>query len=349
MRIESVGTAFPPHYYSQEKLSEALKKNWALRHFNLARLEQLHKNVLVGGRFLALPLERYEDLDSFTEANDAYIGAAVDVGARAIENAIESSGVELGEIDHLFFVTTTGIATPSIDALLVNRLGLRRDLKRSPLFGLGCAAGAVGVSRAYDYLKAYPGEAALLLSVELCSLTLQRKDLSIPNIIASGLFGDGAAAVLFVGQERASRGPSVLATQSVFYPDTARVMGWDISREGFKVVLSPEIPALVESEIRRNVDAFLGLHGLTRGEIGTYICHPGGPRILDAFKDALELDEDALALTWDSLKRVGNLSSASVLMVLADTLEKCEPPPGSYGLLLAMGPGFCSELVLLQW
>ncbi len=349
MRIESVGTAFPPHYYSQEKLSGALKKHWAHRHFNLARLEKLHKNVLVGGRFLALPLERYDELDSFTEANDAYIAAAVDVGARAIENALESSSVELGEIDHLFFVTTTGIATPSIDALLVNRLGLRRDLKRSPLFGLGCAAGAVGVSRAYDYLKAYPGEVALLLSVELCSLTLQRKDLSVPNIIASGLFGDGAAAVLFVGQDRASRGPSVLATQSVFYPDTDRVMGWDISREGFKVVLSPEIPALVHSEIRRDVDAFLESHGLTRGEIDTYICHPGGPKILDAFKDALELDEDALALTWDSLKRVGNLSSASVLMVLADTLEKREPPPGSYGLLMAMGPGFCSELVLLRW
>jgi len=349
MRIESVGTAFPPHYYSQEVLSEALKKNWAHRHFNLARLEQLHKNVLVGGRFLALPLERYDELDSFTEANDAYICAAVDVGARAIENALEPSGVELGEIDHLFFVTTTGIATPSIDALLVNRLGLRPDLKRSPLFGLGCAAGAVGVSRAFDYLKAYPGQTVLLLSVELCSLTLQRKDLSIPNIIASGLFGDGAAAALFVGQERASRGPSVLATRSVFYPNTDRVMGWDISREGFKVVLSPEIPALVQAEIRRNVDAFLGSQGLTRGEIETYICHPGGPKILDAFKDALELDEDALALTWDSLKRVGNLSSASVLMVLADTLEKREPPPGSYGLLMAMGPGFCSELVLLQW
>ena len=305
--------------------------------------------MLVGGRFLALPLERYDELDSFTEANDAYIGAAVDVGARAIENALESSGVELGAIDHLFFVTTTGIATPSIDALLVNRLGLRNDLKRSPLFGLGCAAGAVGVSRAFDYLKAYPAQTALLLSVELCSLTLQRKDLSVPNIIASGLFGDGAAAVLFVGQDRASRGPSVLATQSVFYPDTDRVMGWDISREGFKVVLSPEIPALVQAEIRRNVDAFLGSHGLTRGEIDTYICHPGGPKILDAFKDALELDEDALALTWDSLKRVGNLSSASVLMVLADTLEKREPPPGSYGLLMAMGPGFCSELVLLRW
>ena len=349
MKIASVGTAFPENYYSQQVLSEALKKRWSERHYNLERLDQLHRNVLVGGRHLALPLERYDALESFTECNSAYIEVAVEIGVRAIEEAITPLGLAPSELDHIFFVTTTGVATPSIDASIANRLPLRPDVKRSPLFGLGCVAGAVGITRAFDYLKAYPGEAAILLSVELCSLTLQREDLSIPNIIASGLFGDGAAAVVLTGDDREATGPSVVATRSVFYPDTERVMGWDISNAGFRVVLSADVPKLVLKEIRGNVDGFLESQGLTLRDIGTFICHSGGPKILDAFREALDLPEDALALTWDSLKRVGNLSSASVLIVLGDTLRSRVPTAGSYGLILAMGPGFCSELVLLQW
>ena len=349
MRIASVGTAFPENYYPQEVLTRALETRWAERHYNLERLHQLHRNVLVGGRHLALPLERYDHLSSFTEANDAYIEVAVEVGARAIENALEPMGIGPSALDHIFFVSTTGIATPSIDARVANRLGLRPDIKRSPLFGLGCVAGAAGIARAHDYLKAYPDQRAVLLSVELCSLTLQREDLSIPNIIASGLFGDGAAAVVLTGGDLATKGPSVVATRSIFYPDTERVMGWDITKEGFRIVLSAEIPKLVVEKIRGNVDCFLEACGLSLGDIGTFICHSGGPKILDAFDQALELPEDALSLTRESLKRVGNLSSASVLMVLGDTLAKREPDPGSYGLLIAMGPGFCSELVLLQW
>jgi len=349
MKIASVGTAFPKNYYSQEVLSGALKKRWAGRHYNLERLEQLHRNVLVGGRHLALPLERYEELESFTEFNNAYIEVAVDIGARAIEAAIAPLGLSPSELDHIFFVTTTGVATPSIDARIANRLSFRTDVKRSPLFGLGCVAGAVGIARAFDYLKSYPGQVVILLSVELCSLTLQREDLSIPNIIASGLFGDGAAAVVLTGDDREAKGPSVVATRSVFYPDTERVMGWDISNAGFRVVLSADVPKLVSREIRSNVDGFLKAQGLTLADIGTFICHSGGPKILDAFRQALDVPEDALALTWDSLKRVGNLSSASVLMVLGDTLRSRAPAAGTYGLLLAMGPGFCSELILLKW
>jgi alkylresorcinol/alkylpyrone synthase len=349
MRIASVGRAFPRNYYSQAALSEALKKHWAKRHFNLDRLEQIHQNVLVDGRHLALTLEEYEALESFTDANDAFIRTAVEVGARAIEDALERAGLGREDVNHIFFVSTTGVATPSVDARLVNRLGLRRDIKRTPIFGLGCVAGAAGITRASDYLRSFPGETALLLSVELCSLTLQRRDLSIPNIIATGLFGDGSAAVALTGADRPGDGPRVVATRSIFYRDTERVMGWDITKDGFSIVLSGEIPDLVEREIRSDVDDFLRSRGLAVGDIGVFVCHPGGPKVLHAFQKALELPDEALALTWESLRRVGNLSSASVLMVLGDTLATQSPDPGSYGLLMAMGPAFCSELVLLQW
>jgi alkylresorcinol/alkylpyrone synthase len=346
MRIAGVGRAFPEHYYSQTVLSEALKKHWAKRHYNLERLDRLHRNVLVDGRYLALPLEEYERLDSFTAANDAFIRVAVDVGARAIEDALERSGLGRGDVDHLFFVSTTGVATPSVDARIVNRLGLSRNVKRTPIFGLGCAAGAVGITRAADYVRAFPDETALLLSVELCSLTLQRRDLSIPNIIATGLFGDGAAAVAV---SRSGSGPRIVASRSIFYSDTERVMGWDITKEGFSVVLSAEIPELVRREVRKDVDLFLRSCGIELSDVETFVCHPGGPKVLESFQEALDLPEGALGRTWDTLTRAGNLSSASVLLVLGDTLETVSPPPGSYGLLMAMGPGFCSELVLLQW
>ena len=349
MRIASVGTAFPKNYYSQEALSAALKEHWAKRHHNLERLDQLHQNVLVGGRHLALPIDQYPKLESFAEANDAFIRVAVDVGAEAIRNTLEPVGMTLEDVNHVFFVSTTGIATPSIDARIFNKLGARSDVKRTPIFGLGCVAGAVGITRAADYVRAFPDQTALVVSVELCSLTLQRKDLSIPNIIASGLFGDASAAVLLVGAERQALGPSVVATRSVFYPDTERVMGWDIKPEGFHVVLSADIPNLVRAEVRENLDSFLADHGLTLADIDTYVCHPGGPRVLEAFREALDISDDALALTWDSLQRVGNVSSASVLMVLGETLKARAPAAGSYGILTALGPGFCSEMILLRW
>ena len=349
MKIAGVGRAFPEHYYPQAVLSQALKKHWAKRHFNLDRLDQLHQKVLVDGRHLALTLEEYEALDSFTAANDAFIRVAIDVGARAIENVLEASGLSTDDVSHLIFVSTNGIATPSVDARIANRLGLRSDIKRTPLFGLGCVGGAVGITRASDYLRAFPGEAVVLLSVELCSLTLQRRDLSIGNIIATGLFGDGAAAVAMVGAEREGSGPRVVASRSIFYRDTERVMGWDITADGFSVVLSAEIPHLVKREMRRDVDAFLESRGLTLGDIEVFVCHPGGPRGREGFQEALGVPEEALALTWDTLKRVGNLSSASVLLVLDDTMKTKSPAPGAYGLLMAMGPGFCAELVLLQW
>jgi alkylresorcinol/alkylpyrone synthase len=349
MRIAAVGHALPKNYYEQDELIAVLRAHWAERYHNVARIEAVHKNALVGGRHLALRMDQYLGLDSFTATNDTFIRCAVDLGGEALERGIEGAGLGLRHIDHLFFVSVTGVATPSIDARLVNRLGLRPDIKRTPIFGLGCVAGAAGVARAADYLRGHPSEVAAVLSVELCSLTLQRDDLSMPNIVASGLFGDGAAAAVLVGDERASEGPEVLATRSVFYPDTEHVMGWRIADTGFRVVLSADVPRVVEDHIGHDVDAFLSSQGLAREDIESYVCHPGGPRVLEAVQTALGLERDALEVTWRSLERIGNVSSASVLMVLEDTMAERRPRPGSLGLLMAMGPGFCSELVLLRW
>ena len=347
--VRSVGRALPPNYADQETLIDALRGLWATRHFNLERLEELHRAVRVEGRYLALPIEEYPLLDTFQKRNAAWIRVAQEVGGEAVRRALDKAGLEPRDVDHLFFVTVTGVATPSIDARLVNRLGLRPDVKRTPIFGLGCVAGAAGVARAADYLRAYPDQTAVLLAGELCSLTHQRDDLSIANIIASGLFGDGAAAVVLRGGAREARGPRIVASTSVFYPNTERVMGWDVGPGGFKVVLSAGVPALVRDRVRGDVDAFLGGLGLARKDIRHYVAHTGGPKVLDAFEEALEVPPEALARSRRSLAETGNLSSASVLFVLGHLLESGEAAPGDLGLLLAMGPGFCAELVLLSW
>lgn len=349
MKIASVGAAFPPHFYDQETLLAAFRAKWESAFFNPARLEQLHRHVLVGGRHLALPIDEYPRLERWGQKNDAWIRVAQEVGAEAVRDGVARAGLELSDVDLLLSVTVTGVATPSLEARLMNRLPLRSDLKRLPVFGLGCVAGAAGIARAADYVRGDPRGVAVLLSVELCSLTLQPEDLSIPNLIASGLFGDGAAAAVVVGNERDCDGPEIVATRSVFYPDSERVMGWDISEQGFGIVLSADVPEVVRLHLRQDVDAFLADQGLSRGDIASWVCHPGGPKVLEAMQEALEVDAEALALTWKSLREVGNLSSTSVLLVLQETLERARPLPGSWGMLLALGPGFCSELVLLRW
>lgn len=350
MKIASVGTAFPPNYYDQEALLEALRRVWSKRIFNQDRLDSLHRNVLVGGRYLALPLEEYETrVTSWGAANDAWIEVSQEIGATAVRDAMDKASLALDDVGCLIFVSVTGVATPSIDARLMNRLDLPPDVRRIPIFGLGCVAGAAGISRAADYVKAYPDQVAVLLSVELCSLTLQLQDLSIPNLISSGLFGDGAAAAVVVGADRPAAGPRICASRSIFYRDTERVMGWDISEKGFQVVLSASVPEVVRHHLRADVDRFLGDHGLGRQDISSWVAHPGGPKVLEAMQEALEVPREALSVTWQSLQEIGNLSSASVLMVLEETMVHHRPQPGSLGLLMALGPGFCSELVLLEW
>ncbi len=350
--IAAVTHAFPDHYYSQEVMLAALRQHWAKGHSNLERLERIHHSVGVNGRHLALPIEEYEPLEGFEAKNKAWLRSALDLGETVLCDLFDKASIEPGELSQIIFTTVTGIGVPSIDARLMNRIPFSPHLKRVPLFGLGCVAGAAGTARLADYLRGHPDEAGVLLSIELCSLTIQPDDFSVANIISSGLFGDGAAAVLMVGDEHplASNGlPRVIDSRSIFFPNTEQVMGWDVGGDGLKIVLSADVAELAEVGLRPGVDAFLGEHGLSIQDIGHWIAHPGGPKVIQAIETGLGLDEHALDLSRESLAAVGNISSTSVLLILEETISRFRPAPGTYGVLMAMGPAFCAELVLLQW
>lgn len=349
MRIASVASAFPKNKYDQYVLLAALKKHWGPKMENPQFIERLHGRVGVDTRSLALTIEEYEALTSWKQANDHWISIATDLGSEALAAACARADVDPKKLGAIFFVSVTGVASPSIDARIINRLSLSPQIKRVPIFGLGCVAGAAGLARAADYVRAFPDQVAAVVSVELCSLTLQVEDLSVANLISSGLFGDGAACALVAGAQTAYEGPQVLATRSVFYPDSEHVMGWDISEKGFRIVLSKEVPDVVDQHLAGDVDAFLKAEGFSRADIGTWILHTGGPRILEATAKALALPAGALDTSWDCLRRMGNLSSASVLCVLEEFMMNKRPAAGTYSLLAAMGPGFCSELLLLRW
>ncbi|MGA9543549.1 MAG: 3-oxoacyl-[acyl-carrier-protein] synthase III C-terminal domain-containing protein [Candidatus Sulfotelmatobacter sp.] len=354
MRIASAASAFPEHYYSQKVLLERLQDYWGPELKNPLLLARLHRNVTVDGRYLAIPAEQYVDIKTWGQANDIWIRVAQELGEKALCLALHNAGLEPSDLGCLLFTTVTGVASPSIDALLINRMKLPTNIRRTPIFGLGCVAGAAGIARASDYVRAYPKQAAALVSVELCSLTLQREDLSVANLISSGLFADGAAAVIVTGPEFEAPepeipGPKILATRSVFYPSTEEMMGWNISEKGFRIILSTEVPTLIRENLGRDVDAFLADNGHKRSDLKSFVLHTGGPKVLDASADALGLHNGQLDASWDCLRKVGNLSSASVLCVLEDVMKNRRPEPGTLGLLAAMGPGFCSELLLLQW
>ena len=349
MQIVSTASAFPKHYYSQEMLLAALQQFWGERIANPNVLRRLHRHVGVDGRYLSIPKEEYLTMKTWGEANKHWIRTAVELGEKAVAGALAGAGLDGHNLGAFFFISVTGICSPSVDALLVNKMGLCRNIRRVPIFGLGCVAGAAAISRAADYVKAYPDQAAVVLSVELCSLTLQREDISMANLISSGLFGDGAAAVIVAGADCGLAGPTILATRSVFYPNTEEMMGWDISEKGFRIVLSREIPNLVRNNLAHDVDEFLATRGLTRTDIGSWALHTGGPKILEATAEALGLNDGQLDVSWECLRRTGNLSSASVLVVLDEIMKNRRPAPGTLGILAAMGPGFCSEFVLLEW
>jgi alkylresorcinol/alkylpyrone synthase len=349
MQIVSAASAYPEHYYPQEKLLEALQEYWGEQIANPHVLRRLHRHVGVDGRFLSLPKEEYTKIKTWGEANDHWIHTARELGEKAVSSALKDAGLNPRNLGAFFFTSVTGISSPSIDALLINRLGMCRNIRRVPIFGLGCVAGAAAISRAADYVRAYPGQVAVVLSVELCSLTLQREDLSMANLISSGLFGDGAAAVIVAGADCGLSGPAILATRSVFYPQTEEMMGWNVSEKGFRIVLSKEIPNLVRKHLAHDVDDFLAERGLTRADIGSWVLHTGGPKILEATAEALGLKNGQLDVSWQCLRRTGNLSSASVLVVLEEVMKNRRPARGTLGLLSAMGPGFCSEFVLLEW
>ena len=326
MRIASVASAFPEHYHKQEVLVGALKNYWIGQLANPGILDRLDESMKVDGRYTVRPLSYYHTgMETWGEANNVWIEAALNLGETSLCRALARAGIEPDKLSAIFVTSVTGIAAPSIDARLVNRMGLSPNIKRIPIFGLGCVAGAAGISRAADYVRAFPDQAAALVSVELCSLTLQRDDLSMAHMISALLFGDGAAATVVVGSECESTGPEILATKSIFYKNTERVMGWDISEKGFHIVLSPEVPDTVVKHLGEDVDTFLSEQGLKRSDIKSWVMHTGGPKVLEATAQALGITAKDLAASWECLRKVGNISSTSVLLVLEDVYTHRRP------------------------
>lgn len=354
--IASVHGVVPGYRYSQEVLTAEFSKLVSPDGLQHGVIERIHQATGVRFRNISLPLEAYKELSGFGAANNEFIRVGLELGRQAIEGALEKAGVKASEVDLIISTSVTGLAVPSIDSRLIPQLNFRPDIKRLPTFGLGCVAGATGIARVHDYLLGNPDGVAILLSIELCSLTVQPDDLSMANIVASGLFGDGAAAVVMLGERRALSmglaGPRVLSSRSRIYADSEDAIGWDINETGFHIVLSAEVPKLIEDQIDADVTNFLANNNLQKSDITNWICHPGGPKVIKAVADALKLSDEQLVLTWKSLETKGNLSSASILHLLQDIFyESDDSPPqvGSYGLIISMGPGFGTELVLVRW
>jgi len=351
-RIAAVAPALPPYRYSQAEIAEAIAPLISKDPSKQAVLRRLYRSSRVETRHLVMPLERYAEETTFGLSNALFVEAAVDLAAEALTAALAASALVPSDVDYIMFTTVTGLSAMSVEGLLVARLGLRTDVKRVPMYGLGCVAGASGIARVADYLDGHPDDVGVLVSVELCSLTLQRGDDSMANMVASALFADGAAAVVMVGDGRAKRmpvtGPDVVATRSQLYPGTEDVIGFLTTETGFRIVLSPRVAEVIEQNLDTDVLAFLDSYGLDPGRVGTWIVHPGGPRVLEAVQQTLGLAEDALANSWRSLAAIGNLSSSSVLHILSTELES-GGTAGENVVLFALGPGVSAQLVLMRW
>jgi alkylresorcinol/alkylpyrone synthase len=362
-RIAAVRSVFPPYRYAQAELARAIAESGGLDPQRRALLERLHANSGVSARHTVLPLSEYARLGADTSVNDLYIEEATALGERALRAALASSGIAAADLDLLIVTSVTGVSVPSLDARLISRLGLRADIKRLPVFGLGCVAGAAGLARLHDYLAGWPRHTGALLAVELCSLCLPRASVTTADLVVSALFGDGAAAIVATGglaggdtaapvtkpagKRRVT--PWIVATRSAVYPGSADALGWRLAPDGgFRIVLTTELAEVVERHLGASVTGFLADHGLTVDDIGSWICHPGGPRVLDAAQRALKLPDAALALSRRSLAEAGNMSSVSVLHILELTADS-GVRPGSFGLMIGLGPGVSAELVLLRW
>ncbi|ABZ83023.1 chalcone synthase, putative [Heliomicrobium modesticaldum Ice1] len=374
-RIVSIASAVPDHVFYQEDICHAVQQMFSASFRDLERLLPIFQNAQIDKRHFCVPMDWFQQNHSFAEKNSLYIENAVDLGVRAVTQCLNNAGLAPEDVDCFLFVSSTGIATPTIDVRIANKLAMKPSLRRLPLWGLGCAGGCAGVARAAELAIARPGRPVLLLTLELCGLTFLWGDRSKGNLIATSLFGDGAAAAVIVedGQTAASDGaspspalsPQIIASQTTCWPDTLDIMGWDVQDEGLKVIFSRDIPAFVLRHIPPAVDAFLREQGLERSAIDRLIAHPGGAKVISAYEECLGLSSEQTRLSRQVLREYGNMSSATILFVLERAMEERSAENcggdscgnhggggicrGEYALMTALGPGFCSELALLRW
>jgi alkylresorcinol/alkylpyrone synthase len=353
-RLSALATALPPRATPQPA-TRAL----AARMFEAGldpedrRLLAVFDHAGIDTRHFCMPLEWYAEPHGFGEMNARYVEHAEALAIEAIGKTLARAGLEPRDIDHLVFVSSTGISTPSLDARLANRLAFRGDFRRTPIWGLGCAGGAAGLSHARDFALADPSVRVLLVALELCSLTFQRGDLDRRNLVAASLFADGAAAALIEGSEVAPRvrgglALDLVASRSTLWPDTLDVMGWDVDDRGLHVVFSRDIPTIVREWVRPTLDGFLAAHGLDLATLAHVVAHPGGPKVLSAYAESLGLDPSAFRHAAAVLRECGNMSSPTCLFVLERVLAAHDIRPGEAAVLSALGPGFSSELVLMR-
>lgn len=350
--IRSVATALPPHVLPQSVARDYAYHLFAPSMPNIDRYLPVFEHAQIDQRHLVVPPEWFLGTHGFQESNDLFIREATAIGERVARDCLAAAGIGPADVDHILWVSTTGIATPSPDAMLINRLGMRPHTRRTPLWGLGCAGGVAGLARAHEYTRAFPGHRALLLNVELCSITFQKQDFSTRNLVAASLFADGATAVLVEGDALAHAGGAphveIVDTQSTIWPDTLNIMGWSVMNHGLEVVFSTRIPGMVRATMHDTIASFLRLHDLSIDDIEHWVLHPGGAKVVQAYEAALAIDPERLGHTREVLRRYGNMSSATVFFVLERFLAERKPQPGEYGLLAVLGPGFSCELALVR-
>lgn len=348
--VISIGTAVPDNCVSQDEIKETVRHMFGSSVPHLDRFLTIFEHSGIDSRHFCVPLEWFLLPHSVEEKHRLFVQHATALAEQAVLRCLERANLDPSAVDHLIFVTTTGTATPSIDARLCNRLSFRNNVKRTPIWGLGCAGGAAGLSRASEYVKAFPDHLCLVVSVELCSLTFLRDDTSKSNVVATSLFADGAAAVLVAGRPR-GHAPRIVATQSTIWPDSLDVMGWEVTDRGLKVIFSKDIPTLVTRTMQENVGMLLHPHNLDVNGLDQYILHPGGMKVLHAYESALHLPREKLDASRKVLQCYGNMSSCTILFVLEEVLQAgmTSSPGQRYGLAGALGPGFSSELLLLDF
>jgi len=345
--IAGTATAVPPHLLTREMVKQRIGEVFSLTGMRLEAIRSVIDNSQIDQRHSVFPVDHIIEPRPLAQINAEYSEKAVELGLEVTAQSLAQAGMAPSDVDLLITVSCTGVMIPSLDAYLATEMGFRPDVRRLPITELGCAAGAAGLARAWEYLTAFPDRTALLIAVELPTLTFQRKDFSQANLISAVLFGDGAAGVVITGRE--ASGPRIVASECFLFPDSLDAMGFDLRDSGFHIVLSKDVPQLIAERIKGLVEGFLARQGLMREDLSAFLLHPGGQKLLSFMEAELGLSRSDTEISWDVLRRFGNLSSASVLFILQESMARRDMPSGSYGLLMAFGPGFTAEMILLQW